>query len=565
MKTPEIIEYPARAVDPLTSGGSLPLDDPENGCFERVFELTPTGMAISDARGRFLRVNGAFCRMLGYSAAEIMDPARVLTHPEDAATDAVVRKRLAETGVGAVAVEKRYLRRDGSVMRAMMHMIAHRDDSGTVRHLFTQVVDMSDLYNAREQAEFLAHTDTLTGLANRRRLIREIFDRIDGTLGSRERFSLLFLGLDRFKIINDMFGHGVGDRLLFECGRRISHYIPGSAVVGRLGGDEFAVILDDADTDRAITTAADLTGALQRAFDIDHHHLRVRASIGIASYPADAENANDLVRRADLAMIRCKASQDAYRAFSPELEASLGDWNDYGDIDLEEANRDLRFALQPVFEIDTQRVAFSEVLARIPWEQGFLSPQWIIPMAEASGTIGRFDAAVLAGVLESVHAGRIELPISINVSALSLSDASFAPRLIGSIHRLGLDPRGLIIEVTETAALPDIASARQNAVELRAEGLRIALDDWGSGNTSFAAMRTVPFDVLKIDAALVWGIGSNSHDEMLIRHIVQMGTETGFDAVAEGVETDVQLAWLREQGCRFAQGYLLARPRLVEP
>ena len=412
-----------------------------------------------------------------------------------------------------------------------------------------------------------AHFDPLTALPNRQLLKDRLEQHISSARDDEHNGALLFLDLDRFKEINDVFGHSVGDAVLIQAAKRITSEVRERDTVARLGGDEFVVVLPNVrDEVIARTMAERLLRRLGEAFtvkDVDHY---VCASIGIVLFPEDGDSVETLLRNADAAMYRAKdAGRSRFAFFSERLNAESR-----RKIGLE---RDLRRAFlegelevfyQPQFDIRSGVISGAEALLR--WNhptEGAISPDEFIPLAEESGLIVDIGAWVIRRTCEDLceildrglHPG----PVSINVSALQLREAGFRRAVINPILAFGIHPGYIQLEVTETA----VAQNRDTAIELletlRKEGVRVAIDDFGTGYSSLSYLQQMPFDVIKIDKSFVDRIGSGEASDNICRTVIRMAEELGKKSIAEGVETREQLEFLQKSGCNFVQGFFYSR------
>lgn len=416
----------------------------------------------------------------------------------------------------------------------------------------------------REEALYRrAHFDELTGLPNRQLLKDRLSQQI--IHARRDKFSgaLLFLDLDRFKEINDAYGHSVGDIVLTQAAQRIRSEVRDSDTVARLGGDEFVVVLPRInDVDFVHVTASRLLDRLTESFSVRGAEHFVGGSIGIVTFPNDGDSVETLLKNADTAMYRAKeAGRARFEFFSKKLNA-----DSRRKIGLE---RDLRAAfhndklhvfLQPQFDIATGAISGAEALLR--WrreDEGFVSPSEFVPLAEESGLIVEIGDWVieqtcieLRRILDKgLHPG----PVSINVSARQLRAPSFAGGLLTTLRKFDIHPGYLSLEITESV----VAQNRDTAIEilntLRAEGVRVAIDDFGTGYSSLSYLQQMPFDVIKIDKSFVDRIGAGDPSDNICRTIIKMAHELGKKAIAEGVEYEMQLGFLKENGCDYAQGY----------
>ncbi len=408
-----------------------------------------------------------------------------------------------------------------------------------------------------------AHFDPLTDLPNRQLLKDRLEQQLVAARIDNHSGAILFLDLDRFKEINDVFGHSVGDVVLEQAAERIVSEVRGRDTVARLGGDEFVIVLPSIRNNNIVrATAERLLGKLGEAFtvnDVDHY---LSASIGIVIFPEDGDSVEMLLKNADSAMYRAKdAGRNRFEFFSEQL-------NDESrrKISLE---RDLRAAFysgkldlcyQPQFDAHTGDISGAEALLR--WEhpeEGAISPDEFIPMAEESGLIVELGAWVIEqacrDLCEVIDGGLHPGPMSINVSARQLRESSFVNQVMEPIRRFGIHPGYLQLEVTETTVAQNRDKAISILETLRSEGVRIAIDDFGTGYSSLSYLQQMPFDVIKIDKSFIQQIGTGTTSDNICRTIIRMAEELGKKSIAEGVESDEQLEFLRKNGCDSIQGF----------
>ncbi|MEJ2292683.1 MAG: EAL domain-containing protein [Deinococcales bacterium] len=410
-----------------------------------------------------------------------------------------------------------------------------------------------------------AYVDRLTQLPNRRYLddaARVVLDR-------HHRFgtgaALFLIDLDRFKVVNDTLGHRTGDRVLRAVADRLQALVRGGDYVARQGGDEFALLLSGTDRTAAHAAASRVSSALDRPVEIGRRSVRPNASLGIALFPNDGDSLDSLLQHAEIAMYRAKSAKvpfEFYRAdlnpYSREglfLESELRDAIDSGALEL---------LFQPIRELNEQRTVGVEALMR--WRhprRGVLPPSEFIPLAEDTGLIRLLDRWSLeqaALQLAHWHRNGHQLYVSVNLSAQTVSDSDLLADLARVLESTAAPPGLLVLEVTERSAIADMESSAGILEGARDMGVRVALDDFGKGYSSLATLDQLPIGYLKIDQEFVRGIGKRSKDEYLIRAIAGFSRGVGIPIVAEGIETDEQLQWLRSEGIRLGQGFLLAAP-----
>jgi diguanylate cyclase (GGDEF)-like protein len=406
----------------------------------------------------------------------------------------------------------------------------------------------------------LAHTDELTGLPNRRALMR----RVEDAIAEEEPVALLLLDLDHFKELNDTLGHHMGDVLLRLAGRRIAATLRPQDVLARLGGDEFAIVLE-LTTEAAVAVADRVAEALEAPFELDGVRVQIDASIGIALHPEDAPDAATLLRNADVAMYDAKRHGGGARLYS--------DANDHHSRDRLAFVTDLRTGigrgelvlhLQPQIAIGSGALVGAEALVR--WqhpELGLLAPGDFLPAVAQTNVMRPLTRQMVADALDVAAAWRARgrsLAVSVNVAAHNLLDPDFPGVVAEHLARTGVPARQLTLEVTEDAVMSDSDRAEAVLSALRALGVRLSLDDFGTGQSSLARLIHLPVDELKIDRSFVQGLALDPRNAAVVRAAVTLGHELGLDVVAEGIETPEALATLTEAGCDLGQGFLFARP-----
>ena len=454
-------------------------------------------------------------------------------------------------------------------------LVASRDESLLTPNQLRQCDDIAerfavalDSFRRKEALYRKANFDDLTGLPNRQLLKDRLEELLQRAASTRQSGALLYLDLDRFKEVNDVYGHSVGDMVLVQAAERIVGEMRDDDIVARLGGDEFVVILPNVSRHEVIkTTASRLLSRLTDIFSVAGVNHFVGASIGIVVFPEDGESVESLLKNADAAMYRAKeAGRARFEFFNHELNAE-----GRRKIELERELRgavernELQLYYQPQFFLDTGALSGAEALLR--WQHGQLgnvSPAEFIPLAEESDLIiemGVWIAERCASDIrrlldEGLHPG----PISINVSARQLRDLGFVGTLTQVLARNQIEPTNIRIEVTETAVAQNRDTAIELLEKLRSKGIRIAIDDFGTGYSSLSYLQNMPYDVIKIDKSFVDLIENGETAVNICRTIIRMAHELGKTSVAEGVESQSQVNFLRESGCDVVQGYFYAKP-----
>lgn len=429
--------------------------------------------------------------------------------------------------------------------------------------LVNAFAEMQAQVRARErELDYLAHHDALTGLPNRSLFRRRLSEAIAAAGLHGMQVGVLFMDLDRFKQVNDSYGHAAGDQMLVEISRRLRKVFRQEDVIARLGGDEFAVLLENLhERDEMTRLAEKALGAIQRPYEFDGHIFYSGASIGIAVSPDDSSDPDRLIQQADAAMYAAKQDEgSSFRYVSAELTASAAAQHAL-ENELREAIRlhQLELHFQPVISLSDGHIHSYESLLRWPHaQQGMLQPAAFMNALADAGLC----STISDWALDRIQGQRPteDAVISINLSARLLHDEAFAQRLLQRIDEGGLAPERLILEITEDTLETDLRAAARVLHKLKQRGVRIALDDFGTGQASLSHLRRFPFDYIKIDQSFIAGIGTVRNDEKLIQAIIRLAHALGMQVVAEGVETELQRRFLGAENCDYIQGFLVGRP-----
>jgi diguanylate cyclase (GGDEF)-like protein len=423
----------------------------------------------------------------------------------------------------------------------------------------TLSAEISEREAAEARAQSLARHDPLTGLANRRHFLEELDRRLRLIGNERCAFALLFVDLDRFKPINDVHGHAIGDQLLQVIATRLSNCLRDDSFAARLGGDEFAVLLEDAEDREGVGAAARrVLHELSAPILVNGLKLAVGASIGIAMCPEDGRTAADLLQRGDAAMLRAKEDRGAYQFFDSSIDEELK-WKAALETELRSAipNGDIVPYFQPVVRLDTGALAGFEVLARWPHlQRGMISPSQFIPVAEEAGLVDAMFWALLAQACRKSLDAPGEFTLAVNISPSQVRDQWFPEKVLRTLRETGFPAQRLEIEVTESAMIGDMDRAKRSLLSLKNQGVKIALDDFGTGYSSLFLLRALPIDKLKIDRSFVSSLIADRENATIVRALVGLGNALGLAVTAEGVEDGQTAEALTAMGCEFAQGYL---------
>jgi len=445
--------------------------------------------------------------------------------------------------------------------QAVLELDAIRDNLERTVQERTQdlVAEIGEREAAEARAQTLARHDPLTGLANRRHFLEEL-ERHLGLVGpDSSAFALMFVDLDRFKPINDVHGHAIGDELLQVIAARLSGCLRDDSFAARLGGDEFAVLLEGPDGRDGVAAAARrVLHELSAPILVNGLKLTVGASIGIAMCPEDGRVAAELLQRGDAAMLRAKEDRGAYKFFDSTIDEEMKSKAAL-ETELRVAipNGDIIPYFQPVLCLDTGALAGYEVLARWPHrERGMISPTHFIPVAEEAGLVDAMFWALLAQACSKALSAPGEFMLAVNISPSQVRDQWFPEKVLRTLRETGFPAQRLEIEVTESAMIGDIQRAKSSLMSLKNQGVKIALDDFGTGYSSLFLLRALPIDKLKIDRSFVSTLTADHENATIVGALVGLGRALGLQVTAEGVEDEATADALRAMGCEFAQGYL---------
>jgi diguanylate cyclase (GGDEF)-like protein len=510
------------------------------------------GLVVTDG-DRVIDANLSFLRLAGYASLEALPSALADLLPDlDPLADGVATECRLTGAAGRDC--------DVEVLLRPLHW------RGAERQVLA-VRDISERKEAAARIAHLAYHDALTGLPNRAVFNDHLARAVARAGDAREPLAVLCVDLDGFKAVNDIHGHPAGDELLIEVAHRLRAVVRGDELVARLGGDEFAIVQQGgSQPGHAGLLSERIVGALGEPFAVGIQTARISASIGVAVFPANADNPLDLVRNADMALYRAKAEgRGLTRFYEAAMDEALRQRRQLeADLRLALANGDLRLHYQPLAELGSGAIIGFEALLRWSHPQlGAISPEMFVRLAEESGLIVKLGEWVLREACGEAARWTPALKLSVNLSPLQFLQDD----LVGAIERVlgdtGLDPARLELEVTEGLLIKDAPGALAILQRLKALGVQISMDDFGTGYSSLSYFRMFPFDKVKIDRSFVGDMIANPQALAIIRSVIGLGHGLGVPVVAEGVETSAQLEALRAEGCDQVQGYLIARPNPI--
>jgi diguanylate cyclase (GGDEF)-like protein/PAS domain S-box-containing protein len=542
--------------------------------YRAIFEDAVVGIVQITPEGRPLSVNRALAEMHGYDS-----PEHLLAEVSNVALQLFVdpnrmdelRQMLDGNGVVRGAEIEVY-RRDRTKKWVLMSLRAVRDINGNTLLNEGTVEDITDRKVAEERVQYLAYYDAITGLPNRT-LLR---DRLSKALASarrrKDKVALLFLDLDRFKIVNDSLGHSAGDFLLKEVAARLKRWAREQDTVARLGGDEFLIVLTDVkDIPGAAIAAERLMDAMIAEFVVQGHRLMVSCSLGISIFPEHGADGETLIKNADAAMYSAKDyGRNNFQFFTGDMNAEVVERLALeNSLRLALEKKELFLVYQPQMDIATGRITGLEALLR--WqnpESGLVPPDKFIRIAENSGLIVPIGEWVLRTACSQARKwqdeGLLAVPVAVNVSAVQFRQEGFR-KLIGTVLReTGLAPQYLELELTESLLLSNADVTLSVLRELKAMGLKLAIDDFGTGYSSFSYLKHFPVSKLKIDRSFVRDVAVNPDDAAITTAIISMAKSLNLKVIAEGVEDEAQMTFLRARQCDEIQGYYFSKPLAPE-
>ena len=589
--TPEQTSSEASAGEPSTprSSNTPPIDKTTNAqpsntpqdslntkTLKQIFQLSPIGMTILDLTGGFLSANQSFCEAVGYEEHElIMLTFTDLTHPEDVPLLRSLGEQLLTGERQHFQVETRHWSKHEKPLHVGLTVTMVRDSLQRPICFLLQVVNLTEQKWMEAQLRHRDFYDALTGLANRALFV----NRVEQAVIRLERnastqCAVLFLDLDRFKVINDSLGHTIGDQLLSALAGRLESCIRRCDTLARLGGDEFAILLEEIDgLEDALAVCDRVHNSLKTPFKLNSYEVFANISIGVVCSSVGYEKSSDLLRNADTALYRAKGQGGAcHTVFDQTMhQRAVALWQMATQAQFAVQREELKLRYQPVINIDTGRVVGVEALIR--WhhpQHGSISPSEFIPVMEETGVITLIGNWVLKEACQQVRKWQKALlknsPIKINVnlSARQLAQSDLPQQVAEILEETGLPPTALRLEITETAIMQNYQEALSVLRELKQLNVGLCIDDFGIGYSSLSRLQQLPVDILKIDRAFVQNIGAKGENTEIARTIIDLADSLSMDIVAEGVETEEQLEGLRSLGCKHIQGFYFAKPMTPE-
>lgn len=531
------------------------------------------GMFITDAHKKILRVNSSFIKITGYTLNEVASNTDVLFSQkhQDMHALAAIWDTVELTGTWDGEIWGH--RKEGENYPARLIVSIVQNSDGVTTNYVASLTDISASKAASEEIRNLAFFDPLTKLPNRRLLIDRLKQALVSSTRNKNKGALLFLDLDHFKTLNDTLGHDIGDLLLKQTAERLSHCVRGTDTIARIGGDEFVVLLENLGSDDLhIATEVEsisnkILSAISRQYQLDLHSYRITASIGSVVFNGQNAGFDELLKQAEIAMYQAKESgRSALCFFDPQMQEAINIRAEL-ENELHIAIEKKQFELYFQSQVNNKgQIIGAEALIRwIHPDRGLIPPFDFIPLAEETGIILAIGHWVIDAACEQLKKWQCnqdtrELSLSVNVSAKQCHQADFVEQVEHLIKFHEIDPAFLKLELTESTLLEDVEGIISKMLTLRKTGVRFELDDFGTGYSSLQYLKRLPLNQLKIDKSFVSDIAMKSPDQTLVCTIIAMAHSLNLNVIAEGVETEDQLQFLKKNGCDHYQGYLFSKP-----
>jgi diguanylate cyclase (GGDEF)-like protein/PAS domain S-box-containing protein len=540
--------------------------------FHRAFDHAPIGMALASPEGRWLQVNHSLCEIVGYSEAELLErDYQALTHPEDLKNFGSEINNILQGECQTQQLECRFYHKMGHEVWTIAGVSLLSDSQDEAPNLIFQIQDITERKRAEQQLLHEAYHDALTGLPNRAWFVEQLEKSLESVRqGNEELFGVLFLDLDRFKVINDSIGHMYGDQLLVGVAERLRKCLRPGDKVARLGGDEFTILLSGI---REVGEVIDVANRIQKEvaqpFKLSGYEMFTTVSIGITLSTAGYDVPEELLRDADTAMYQAKSSGKAqYVIFDKGMHARAMNLLQL-ESDLRRAIDRREFAIhyQPIVSLKTGKLSGFEALVR--WyhpDRGLIPPDKFVSVAEDTGLIVPIGKWVLAEAChqlklwEQQYTSSLPLLMSVNLSSRQFAHSEILDQIIQTLQVTGIDPRKLKLEITESVVMENVEVASKTLERLRSLGIELSIDDFGTGYSSLSYLHRLPIDTLKIDRSFVSRIHENNENKEIVRTIIMLAQNLGMGVIAEGVETKEQFESLIELKCEHGQGYFFAKP-----
>ena len=535
--------------------------------FRAMIDQVPDYLFVKDRESRFVLANRAVAEDLGLTHEALLGRTDFDLHPPAlAARFFADEQRVIAEHEPLLDIEEFVVDTAGHQKHLLTSKIPLRDDAGEVVGIVGISRDVTERKRAEEQIHHMAHHDALTGLPNRVLLLDRLGQALRQAARNKTTVSVIFIDLDNFKTVNDSLGHAAGDQLLKAIAERLVNALRDTDTVARLGGDEFVVLVCDDDDGRSVAKSLleRLHSAISQPIVVNGHAFHIASSIGLSTYPQDASEPETLLMNADLAMYQAKAKgRDNCQAYDPSMNETAYEKRVLIDgLRRGLARGEFSIVYQPQMDLRTGKIIAVEALAR--WnhpELGLVMPDRFIPLAEESGAIIALGEWVLGEACRQnkawQNAGTEPITVGVNVSARQFHDPNWVDRVEAALKESGLDAHYLELELTESLLMHDVEYAVGIMKRLQGLGVALAIDDFGTGYSSLSALKSFPVTRLKIDRSF---IGGDQSDRSIAKAVISLGQQLNLKVIAEGVETDEQVAFLTDNKCDEVQGFHFSRP-----
>ncbi len=536
--------------------------------FARVFDSSSEGIMITDTGGNIISVNPAFTSTTGYTKKEIIGKKPNILQSGRQSPEFYIDMWTSIHATGSWEGEIWNRRKDGEVYPEWLSINAVKNEQGQITNYVGVFTDITERKRAEEHLKYLAHYDTLTGLPNRLHFHEKLSEAITAAEQSDQFFivAVIFLDLDRFKLINDTLGHSVGDRVLKQVAQRLQGCVDGNDLIARLAGDEFTIMLTDIKHRFEVVEVLEkMTKRISEPFILQGQEYFISLSMGISLYPDHGISPEELIKNADSAMYLAKESGNEYKFYSEEIDLAnerIVTLKNGLHRAIEQGQ--LRIYYQPQVDVESKRIVGLEALIR--WahpELGMISPADFIPIAEESGLIIPIGEWMLKEVCRQYgiwkEQGIAPQTVSINLSVRQFRDPDLVQKIKNTLRKTEMDPSCLELEITESISMHNMEEIIGALNAIRELNIKVSVDDFGTGHSSLSYLMQLPVDTLKIDKSFIKNLPS-SDNVSIVRAIIDMAHALELKVTAEGVENEEELQFLKEHSCDKVQGYLFSRP-----
>lgn len=541
-------------------------NDTDLRLYSRVFENASEGVMITDTSGVIISINPEFTNTTGYTANEVIGKRPNILHSGRHERDFYITMWATIHDKGSWQGEIWNKKKSGEIYPEWLSINAVKDEDGQIINYVGIFSDITQQKRSEEELTRLAHFDNLTGLGNRFYFQKKLTQVIDEAEIRNEMVGIVFIDLNRFKLVNDTLGHAIGDQLLIIFAERLKNTLKDTAFLARLGGDEFTLIIPRVEKIKNIKSLlVKVLRSVEKPVKLEDQEIIPTCSMGVSIYPSNSNSIDKLMRQADTAMYRAKEQGKSYQFYD---EGMLVENNKKIDLvnGLHKAltNKEFVIHYQPQIDINNEEVVGLEALIR--WEHpqmGIVSPGEFMPLAEETGLIVPIGKWVLSTVCEQIKQWEmigINTKVAVNLSPRQFIDDSLIFNLSRAMYKTGISPNSLELEITESISMHKVDKVIDKLYEVRSLGISVSVDDFGTGHSSLSYLKRFPVNSIKIDQSFIRNIYKENENASIVKAILDMATGLGLDVVAEGVETKNELDTLKSFGCQYVQGYLFAKP-----